>query len=389
MRYMKLFVLGLAVLTANAFSSYAGNVVPGTVIHHIPSKAQRYVGSPSLCVLPDGTYLASHDEFGPKSTEFKSAVTRVYRSEDKGKTWNMLSQIDGQFWSTLFVLEGDVYIIGTNKHHGNFIIRRSSDGGKTWTVPCDSRTGLVLEGEFHTAPVPLVVHKGRIWRALEYATSNTTKWGERYSAMVISAPVGADLLDRKSWRVSEKLPRNASLLDGNFQAYLEGNAVVTPEGRLVDILRVNTYKRSEEVAAMIGVSSNGKRLSDDVRFINMPGAAKKFTIRYDSRTGMYFSIVNVDDGTHPELNPSRVRNNLVLIASEDLMNWRICRELLYDKDVEKHGFQYVDWQFDGEDIIFVSRTAADEKDGSAHNNHDANYLTFHRIENYAYGCASR
>lgn len=376
------FMISLASV-AKAFPLFSWNVAQGTVIQHIPSKERKYIGSPSLCVLPDGTYLVSHDEFGPKSTEFKSAVSRIYKSDDKGKSWIEISQINGQFWSTLFVHENSIYIIGTNKHHGNFVIRRSLDGGKTWTIPYDEHNGLILEGEYHTAPVPVVVHNGRIWRALEYATSHTTKWGERYSAMVISAPVGSDLLERKNWRVSEKIARNPLLLGGNFQAFLEGNVVVTPEGRLVDILRVNTYERTSEVAAVLEINSSGKKFFDDVQFIDMPGAAKKFTIRYDNRTNMYIAIVNVDDGSHPELNPSKVRNNLALISSADLKTWKIRRTLLYDEDVEKHGFQYVDWQFEGDDIIYVSRTAADEYGGSAHNNHDANYLTFHRIENYS------
>ena len=361
-------------------SGYDGE---GVVVHHIPSKVQRYIGSPSICVLPDGTYLASHDEFGPKSTEFKSAVTRVYRSDDKGKTWTRLSQINGQFWSTLFVQDDAVYIIGTNKHHGNFIIRRSVDGGKTWTVPYNSHNGLLLEGEYHTAPVPVVVYKGRIWRALEYATSSTLKWGERYSAMVISAPLGSDLLERKNWRVSEKVYRDPSLLDGNFQAFLEGNIVVTPDGGIADLLRVNTFKPEPEKAALLEISKNGKKISKDVRFIDMPGGAKKFTVRYDDRTSCYYSIVNIDTGEYPDMNPAKVRNRLVLVSSENLTDWIVCKELLYDKDVHNHGFQYVDWLFDGEDIIYVCRTATEESDGQAHNNHDANYLTFHRIENYA------
>ena len=377
-------VLTLFLITAVPSISFADIPVESTVIKHIPSKAGRYIGSPSICILPDGTYLASHDEFGPKSTEFKSAVTRVYKSDDKGESWTQISQINGQFWSTLFVLNDDVYIMGTNKHHGNFIIRRSSDGGKTWTMPYNEKTGLILEGEYHTAPVPVVVSKGRIWRALEYATSRTLKWGERYSAMVISAPVGKDLLCRKNWRISNKIPRNASLLNGNFQAFLEGNIVVTPNGRIVDILRVNTFERHEEIAAVLDVKRNGRKISPDVKFVEMPGAAKKFTIRFDEKTSKYIAIVNIDDGKHPELNSSKIRNSLVLISSEDLVSWKVCMQLQYDRDVAYHGFQYVDWVFDGEDIIYVCRTADDEKDGrSAHNNHDANYLTFHRIENYA------
>ncbi|HSW00225.1 MAG TPA: hypothetical protein VLI39_08645 [Sedimentisphaerales bacterium] len=69
---------------------------PGVVINHIPAQSQVYVGSPGIAVLPDGDYLAKHDEFGPKSTEHGDAIrpgweassaagwraTRPYRRRD-------------------------------------------------------------------------------------------------------------------------------------------------------------------------------------------------------------------------------------------------------------------------------------------------------------------
>jgi hypothetical protein len=55
--------------------------------------------------------------------------------------------------------------------------------------------------------------------------------------------------------------------------------------------------------------------------------------------------------------------------------------LLYHPEVKKHGFQYVDWMFEGDDIIAACRTAYDDGVGGAHNNHDANFLTFHRWKN--------
>jgi hypothetical protein len=50
----------------------------------------------------------------------------------------------------------------------------------------------------------------------------------------------------------------------------------------------------------------------------------------------------------------------------------------WGEDDLKVGFQYVDWFFDGEDIIFVSRTALN----GAYNFHNANYMTFHTLENF-------
>jgi len=50
--------------------------------------------------------------------------------------------------------------------------------------------------------------------------------------------------------------------------------------------------------------------------------------------------------------------------------------------VKNHGFQYPDWRFDGEDMVAVCRTAYEDGLGGAHNNHDANFLTFHRVPRF-------
>ena len=112
---------------------YGQSKVPGTVIAYSPASSGLYIGSPSIVVLANGHYLASHDFFGPKSTEHTSAVSRIYRSKNKGKTWEMISEINGQFWSKLFVHQSHLYLMGTHKHHGNAIIRQSMDEGETWT----------------------------------------------------------------------------------------------------------------------------------------------------------------------------------------------------------------------------------------------------------------
>jgi len=49
---------------------------PGVVIDHSPAASGIYIG-PSLAVLINGDYVASHDEFGPKSTEHSRAVSNL------------------------------------------------------------------------------------------------------------------------------------------------------------------------------------------------------------------------------------------------------------------------------------------------------------------------
>ena len=70
---------------------------PGVVIDYSPAASGKYIGSPALAVLPNGVYLASHDEFGPKSTYKTRARIRVFQSTDRGETWTHLSDIDGAF----------------------------------------------------------------------------------------------------------------------------------------------------------------------------------------------------------------------------------------------------------------------------------------------------
>jgi len=358
--------------------------VPGIVVDYIPASTKTYIGSPSICILPNGDYVASHDHFGPATTEHQQALTAVFKSTDKGKSWTKISEINGQFWSNLFVHQDELYIMGTWKHHGNLIIRRSPDSGKSWSKPVDSKTGLLLEGEYHTAPMPIIKHNGRLWRAVENAKANTKAWGKRYSAMVVSAPESADLMNAASWKATNWLPYDSTYLEGNFGGWLEGNAVVTPEGKMVDILRVATSEKGRDLAAIVNISDDGTTASFDpaTGFMDFVGGAKKFSIRYDEESKRYWTIANLVTDEFKHLSASSVRNTLVLKSSSDLKNWTVHTILLHHPDVKKHGFQYIDWQFEGRNIIFLSRTAYDDEFEGAHNHHDANYLTFHRIKKF-------
>lgn len=356
--------------------------VPGVVINHSPASSKIYLGSPSIAILPNGDYVVSHDCFGP-GARAKGFRTSVYGSQDKGKSWQHLTDIDGQHWSTLFFHNGSLYIMGTKGPYGYTIIRRSIDGGRTWTTPKDKESGLLLDdGKYHTAPVPVVTHKGRIWRAMEDAMG-PGGWGHHFRAFMMSAPVDADLLKAESWTCSNRLGRNPKWLSGKFGGWLEGNAVVTPDGKLVNILRAD-YRPDGGKAAVINISNDGKKASfePETGFIDFPGGCKKFTIRYDNISKKYWTLSNAVLPKHKGKNPERTRNAVALMSSSDLREWKIRSIILYHPDVKHHGFQYLDWQFEGNDVIAISRTAYDEETGVAHNQHDANYMTFHRVTNF-------
>lgn len=171
-------------------------------------------------------------------------------------------------------------------------------------------------------------------------------------------------------------------MNGEFGGWLEGNAVVTPEGEVVDILRVDCPEGSK--AAVITISKDGRlaRFDPAAGFIDFPGGAKKFTIRFDPKSRLYWSLTNYVPPRHQGPHAARTRNTVALISSPDLLSWEVNCIVLYHPSPADHAFQYLDWLFEGEDIVAVSRTSYDDGRGGAHNAHDANYMTFHRIRGF-------
>lgn len=358
--------------------------VPGVGVNYIPASTKIFIGSPSICILPNGDYVASNDYFGPASTEKEKGLTTVFLSVNKGKTWRKISEIHGQYWSNLFIHCNALYIMGTWKHLGNIVIRRSLDGGITWSDPTDKFTGLLRDGAYHTAPMPMLIHNGRIWRAYENVKPEGEKGDSLFYALIISAPVNADLLNASSWTTSNYLPHNPTFLNGKFRGWIEGNAVVTREGRLIDFLRVNTSGKGIDLAAVINFSVDGETASFDpsTGFMDFVGGSKKFSIRYDTKSARYWTISNLIAKEFSGMDAGLVRNTVVIQSSSDLINWTVHKVLLHHPDILKHGFQYIDWQYEGQDIIFVSNTAWDDEFTGADSFHNTNYLTFHRIKNF-------
>lgn len=353
-----------------------GTTPPGIIITHSPTNTKKFIGSPSILILPNGNYLASHDFFGPNA---KRSETSIYRSIDEGNTWQLISNIKDQFWSNLFYHNDALYIMGTTKEYGFVVIRKSTDNGQTWTTPTNKNNGILLDdGEYHTAPVPTVVYDGRIWRSME-DRNPPTDWGKYFRTFVMSAPVESNLLNAASWETTNRISYDQSWPGS---AWLEGNIVITPKDYLWNILRNHT--ESGERAAIVRVGLTGKVITFDPEtgFIDFPGGSVKFTIRYDPVSEKYFSLVNHILERFKGGNPERTRNTLALISSDDLLNWKINSIVLQDPSVSNVGFQYVDFQFDRDDIIFVSRTSFFENDGRGTNQHDSNYLTFHRVSNF-------
>lgn len=383
MRSRRVTVLVLAVEALLWPTTAWGQEVPGVAINYIPASSQIYIGSPGIAVLANGDYIAKHDEFGPRSTEHGEAVTQVFTSSDRGASWSRLATVRGMYWASIFAHRGDLYLMGTSKYHGASVISRSEDGGQTWTVPKDSRSGLLRDGaKYHCAPVPIAIHNGRIWRAMEDAMG-PGGWGGHFRSFMMSAPTDVDLLNAENWTSSNRLGVDPQWLGGKFTGWLEGNAVITPQGHVVNILRVD-YRPKGGKAAVVKISDDGEEATFDADrgFIDFPGGCKKFTIRFDPLSERYWTLSNAVLPRHRNANPERVRNAVALASSRNLRDWTIHCVVLYHPDTSRHAFQYLDWLLEGDDMIVASRTAYGQGERAAHRQHDANYLTFHRIKSF-------
>ena len=129
---------------------------------------------------------------------------------------------------------------------------------------------------------------------------------------------------------------------------------------------------TSEAIEGIGVSFNADRFADTLQ----AAAVDSITCFARGHHGwIYYDSKINPERIHPHLAN---RNLLALTSSEDLRRWQVEDTILHHPDPQNHAFQYVDWLFDGPDLIAVSRTAW----GNAHNFHDANYFTFHRIADF-------
>ncbi|MBR4851906.1 MAG: exo-alpha-sialidase [Tidjanibacter sp.] len=359
----------------------------GTLIAKVDNLRGHNVTNPSIICLPNGELLVGCN--GPLRNSAGKHVV-FYASKDGGKTWTVRNK--GQFqmsYESTFLHNGVLYVMGADDAAGNVAIHASYDNGYTWTDAVDANSGLLLEGAFHSAPVPVAIWNGRIWRAME--TNETNK-----KVFVMSAPVDANLLAASSWTMTNMITYDKTWdVNGNGlkgSQMIEGNVVVTPDGNLVNILRVDE-RRYGRTVAMVNVESSKKiSFTPATGFYTMPGGGKKFTIRFDEQSGKYWAITNPADqkyyGNQAEgyytngITADLLRNKMSLCSSLDLKTWTVERELLHSDDPFFHGFQYVDWQFDGDDIVAVIRMAAPEERGLPNRQHDANMLSFFRVENF-------
>jgi hypothetical protein len=369
-------VFGTATAHTNV-SAPPQNDFSGVIVHQlpIPSLLQRitrqavYTASPSIVVLADGGYLIACNEFGHGSSAATSGLTHLYRSDDRGASWQPVATLSdmkrGSLWQHP---DGSLYLLGFRAAPGDILIRRSVDGGHTWAEPDDESTGLLRRGTFGGTPNRPAIHVGRIWLAIG---------GRR----MISAPVNADLLQADAWTLTPAARIEGSPLGENLTIT---EAQIVASDTLPPALLPKVGGHPYTVLIRSGDSPEEVRNPAKEDWVQLPGGEKKFAASWDPVSGYFIALTNpvlpayVDSGWPPEL----IRNVGALLYSKDLREWQMAHIFIQSPHVDYEAFQYFSFDFDADDLVIASRTALQIDNRKPPRGHDSNLITFHRITGF-------
>jgi hypothetical protein len=155
--------------------------------------------------------------------------------------------------------------------------------------------------------------------------------------------------------------------------------LVVMDGELHNIMRYSMSKLERKWGLAVDYRVDTKHPEAPlayVRCIEYPCNNSKFAIVYDEVSGKYISIGSrIYDG-----EKTGARDLLSVLVSENGRDWRVAWDEIDMRGIDHTliGFQYVNMEIDGDDLIYQCRTAIN----GAHSYHDSNYATFHRVRNF-------
>ena len=358
------------------------SVVPGRVVNYLhpedPAYAfsGQYLCSPCLCRLPSGRLLSSMDVFRGGAPQ---NLTILFYSDDNGDSWHYLTELFPCFWGQLFVRGNRLYMLAVSSEYGDLLIGASDNEGRDWTLPTVLFRGAASPHErgLHRAPMRLWEANGRIWTDVEYGA-----WEKHeMNNAVLSAPDdAADYTDPAVWSMTEfwryadfAAKAEPEQLVSGCVGGIEGTVISAPDGTLYDFLRY-----AQKKCLLLKINSTPMQPEGVLSYaglVTLDITPSKFDIVWDDVSEQYYMLAS-----HALEEPKTNRNLLALFRSADLITWEFVADILDAKALNPAvvGFQYVSFLIEGDDILFLSRTAY----GKPANFHDSNYQTFHRIQNF-------
>jgi len=361
---------------------------PGQVVDYIHPddmnfiESGEFVGSPYIIKMENGSYIASHDVFCHDGSGH-SSLCRFFVSNNHGKSWSFLSEIEHCTWGTMFLHKGALYMIGTySVKQFDLVLYKSTDEARSWSEAIVLAKGSEST-KFRFTPTAYAVLNNRIWFYVGIAENGTNK------TATVSADLSADLCNPKAWTISDGTAydekwENAAPEWTEIMTE-EGNVVVDPEGKLNILTRCNSQRfdtpstEPDNIRAYVFVvdEQNPHKAPEFKEAMPFNGALHKFYIRYDEANKRYVALLN-------RMTSDRIwqRNVLSLAVSNDLKRWEIQRDLLnledlnWNEDAWEAGVQYPSFIIEENDIVAVVRTAI----SGADNFHNSNAMTFHRFK---------
>ncbi|MHC4879441.1 MAG: sialidase family protein [Planctomycetota bacterium] len=361
-----------------------------------------YVEGCGLIVLPDQSILAVVPVV-PRGGVPKKGPTEInfVRSDDGGTTWKTISQLP--FYSAVpFLHDGRLYCflfsMGKKFRNDDVYLAASSDGGRTWTEPAK-----ILNGHFWTCQTSMVVRDQRLYWAVD--DLRQPDHSNHRSPRAIVGDLRGDLMDAASWRISNfvsfrGLPDAFLRDDYDPQSrrvwnmpdhWLESN-IVEVGGRLRLIATVKSqWQTLSNICGICDVEDDGMDLTMKFRqFHPMSGGQLKFAITHDPQSRMFWATANfVVDGQESQDWWDKARGEkrylglggndrrfLMLMYSVDALNWFQAGCVARAESLSE-SFMYGTPVIDGDDMLVISRTSI-----NAHDQHDADHATFHRVKNF-------
>lgn len=358
---------------------------PGRIVNYLHPKDDLYAFSghtlcnPCIVKMPSGTIVSCMDIYehrAPQNCEL------IFRSYDRGATWEYVCDLFPCMWGTIFEHKGVLYMLATATENGDLLIGASYDEGTTWTKPVMifPGSGLWSFAGWQRQPMPVIEYKGKLMTSIEYGCWNEP---DLFGIHTLWINADADPLIAENWNVSvgTHYDKNwANSPRGGNPALLEGNLFVTPDGRVINLLRMQISNSDPAYGCACYLEVDMEDIDAAPKFDSiqeMPtGANTKTYVQYDAVSRKYWAIGNlVTDPSKPAM-----RNVVGLLVSDNGFDWRTVKILFdYSKlKSEEVGMQYHQFIIDGNDILWVSRTAFNQ----AHNYHDSNCQTFHIIADF-------
>jgi hypothetical protein len=375
-------VIALLGLSATTTASGASAVI-GNKIATVYEWTDREIISdaPSIVRLDDGKLICtcplwSRDDTVKRLYGENSCV--VLMSDDNGLIWQEVTRVPFMA-GKLLLRDNTLHFMGSSPGRKAFQIISSTNGGRDWSAPT-----VLRKGGAYAASTGWVIHQDKLYWAID----DFGRPSRNRQIIALSASLKSNLMQSSTWRFSGPIkhpgiPQSFGQGRHDGGVWLEPN-VIRHHGKLNVIVRVRVSGKDSDakvpnVAAICTLNDHEDRL--DLQFSHyypVPGAQNQFHIVHDPKSDLFWMTSNAVTGeaTDSWRGWGKERRFLMLHYARDGLNWFTagCAAMWR---METQAFNYASLLIDGDDLLFVSRTAE-----HAHNQHDNDKVTFHRIPDF-------